>query len=82
MTEPEVPLPGGPGEFVRDPRESEWRRDPAAITNEEPAAEPVEAQAPPPEQPAPALPTTNPETDNGISRPDPHNQSRGGKRHP
>jgi hypothetical protein len=81
MTEPEVPLPAGPGEFVRDPSESKWRRDPAAITNEEPAAEPVEAQAPPPEQPAPALPPT-PENDNGISRPDPHNQSRGGKGHP
>jgi hypothetical protein len=81
MTEPEVPLPGGPGEFVRDPSESEWRRDPAAITNEEPAAEPVEAQAPPPEQPAPATPTTNPETD-GISRSDPHNQGRSNKRNP
>jgi hypothetical protein len=81
MTEPEVPIPGGPGEFVRDPSESEWRRDPAAITNEEPAAEPVEAQAPPPEQPAPALPTTNPETD-GISRSDLSNQGRTNKRNP
>jgi hypothetical protein len=81
MTEPEVPIPGGPGEFVRDPSESEWRRDPAAITNEEPAAEPVEAQAPPPEQPAPALPTTDPETD-GIQRPDLRNQSRRDKRDP
>jgi hypothetical protein len=81
MTEPEVPIPGGPGEFVRDPSESEWRRDPAAITNEEPAAEPVEAQAPPPEQPAPALPTTNPETD-GISKSDFRNQDRTNKRNP
>jgi hypothetical protein len=81
MTEPEVPLPGGPGEFVRDPSESEWRRDLAAITNEEPAAEPVEAQASPPEQPAPATPTTNPETD-GISRSDLHNQGRSNKRNP
>jgi hypothetical protein len=80
MTEPEVPIPGGPGEFVRDPGETEWRRDPTAITCEDPRPEPVEPQAPDPEAPAPATPTTNPETD-GIPRPDLHNQGRNGKRH-
>ena len=79
MSDPQPPAPGIPGEFIRDPGETEWRRDPAAITNEEPPVDPVEAQAPAPEQPAPALPTTDPETD-GISRPDFHNQGRGGKR--
>jgi hypothetical protein len=76
MTEPEVPTPGGPGEFVRDPGETEWRRDPTAITCEDPKPEPVEPQAP-----APATPTTNPETD-GISRSDLHNQGRSNKRNP
>jgi hypothetical protein len=81
MTEPEVPIPGGPGEFVRDPGETEWRRDPTAITCEDPKPEPVEPQAPDPEAPAPATPTTNPETD-GISRSDLHNQGRSNKRNP
>jgi hypothetical protein len=81
MTEPEVPIPGGPGEFIRDPDETEWRRDPAAITNEDPPADPVETQATVPEQPAPALPTTDPETD-GIQRPDLRNHTRRDKRDP
>lgn len=76
-----MPIPGGPGEFVRDPGETEWRRDPTAITCEDPKPEPVEPQAPDPEAPAPATPTTNPETD-GISRSDLHNQGRSNKRNP
>ena len=79
MSDPQPPVPGIPGEFIRDLGENEWRRDPAAITNEETPADPVEAQAPAPEQPAPALPTTDPETD-GIQRPDLRNQSRRDKR--
>lgn len=79
MSDPQPPAPGIPGEFIRDPGETEWRRDPVAITNEEPRADPVEAQVPAPEQPAPALPTTDPETD-GIQRPDFHDQTRRAKR--
>jgi hypothetical protein len=80
MSDPQPPAPGIPGEFIRDPGDAEWRRDPAAITNEDPAADPVAAQPPAPEQPAPALPTTDPETDDGIPRADLHNQGRAGKR--
>ncbi|MCE2836616.1 MAG: hypothetical protein LW834_06610 [Cyanobium sp. 49614_E6] len=79
MSDPEPQAPGIPGEFIRDPGETEWRRDPAAITNEESPADPVEAPAP--EQTAPALPTTDTETD-GIQRPDFRNQSRRDKRDP
>jgi hypothetical protein len=78
---PQLPAPGIPGEFIRDPDETEWRRDPAAITNEDPPADPVETQAPDSEAPAPVTPTTNPETD-GISRSDLHNQGRSNKRNP
>ena len=81
MSDPQPPAPGIPGEFIRDPGETEWRRHPAAITNEEPPDDSVEAQAPAPEQPAPALPTPDPETD-GIPRPDLHNQGRRDKRNP
>jgi|LakMenE01Jun11ns_1017448.scaffolds.fasta_scaffold9718047_2 hypothetical protein len=81
MSDPQPQVPGIPGEFIRDPGETKWRRDPAAITCEDPKTEPVEPQAAEPEAPASALPTTDPET-NGISRPDFHNQSRGSKRHP
>ena len=82
MSDPQPPVPGIPGEFIRDPGETEWRRDPAAITNEELPADPVEAQPPATEQPAPALPTTDPETTDGIPRPDLHSQGRSGKRNP
>lgn len=80
MSDTEPPVPGIPGEFIRDPGETEWRRDPAAITNEEPLTDPVEALPPASEQSALALPTTNPETD-GIPRTDFHDQTRGSKRH-
>ena len=79
MSDPQPPVPGIPGEFIRDPGETEWRRDPAAITNEELPADPVEAQPPATEQPAPALPTTDPETD-GIQRTGFHDQTRRDKR--
>lgn len=81
MSDNQPPAPGIPGEFIRDPGETEWRRDPAAITNEEPQADPVEAQAPAPEQPTPVLLTPDPETD-GIQRTDFRNQSRRDKRDP
>jgi LPS sulfotransferase NodH len=66
MTQP-PPHPGGPGEFYRDPDETEWREVTAAPT------------APQPDTTAPTAPIED--TINGLPRPDTANLGRGDKRH-
>ena len=68
MTQP-PPHPGGPGEFYRDPDETEWREVTAA---------PTALQA---DTSAPIAPTDPTEETDGLPKPDTADQGRGHKRH-
>jgi LPS sulfotransferase NodH len=69
MTQP-PPHPGGPGEFYRDPDETEWREVTTA---------PTAPTAPQPDTTAPTAPTED--TIDGLPKPDTADQGRGHKRH-